>query len=345
MRRAAAVFVALCLVAPRSATAQCGIDFIESGIQAYRSLDLRATRDLMRRALDQNRASASPCAIERARAWTYIGASHWLEQQSDSADRSFELAVIQAPVFRPDNFEFPPDITQAFDRVRSSTPSVAVELPDEIMIGPRDEASVPIRLTASTGHSVNVRIIPSGPTSAITIFRGAVAAGPDGLIVRWDGRDAEGKAVPSGRYEIEVVSSQGPTLVRKVVVPLTVESDAPTEQVGPALPTATRPVSEPRPTWQVAALAGAGVIGGALVMAVPTVVSGFPETRARFAVGGAVGLASLVGFARHLLQDAPRSERTSPAGATPGAVRIEGAPVAPTLRIRVGLERREELGA
>src|SRR5688572_4371826 len=107
----------LFLIVPAGIEAQCGIDLVESGVQAYRDLELETAKRLLQSAVEMNSPVSSRCSTENARALTYLGASHWLAERPDSAARAFTLAVIQAPRYRPDDVEFPPELTDLFDYV------------------------------------------------------------------------------------------------------------------------------------------------------------------------------------------------------------------------------------
>jgi len=310
MTRAAGLALLLAIVGARPVAAQCGIDLIETGIGAYRDLQLETAQELLNGAIELNERVASRCATETARALTYLGASYWLRELPDSAHRSFERAVIRAPRFRPDALEFPPDITDAFDRVRRRTPAVAAALPDAVEIGPEGEAALFIRMAASTTHQVTASIRTASGDTVRTLYRGPITTVAEGMIVEWNGRDSEGWAVPSGRYELEVIS-QGDAAepLRKVVVPLTIESDAPAEPEPPAAEPLPAPMPAPPAdegsVWAGIGAAAAGLAGGALVIGIPPVVNGFPESGARYVVGVSLGVAGLVGLVQQLRRGEP----------------------------------------
>lgn len=335
------------LVVPASLRAQCAIDLIAEGVTAYRDLDLVRAQERLRDALEAQGRASPGCATEGARALTYLGASYWLLAMPDSAMQAFERAVIQAPRFEPDAFEFPPDITQTFDRVRSRTPAVAVTVPSAVTLGPRAGETLAVRLAASTSHWITAALRASDGEHVRTLYDGPVASGSTGMVVEWDGRDGEGDPVRSGAYDLEIISADSlSTPVRKVVVPLTVESDARVEPAAAAPDTAlVAALAPPRPrggVWSAVAAAGAGLAAGALVVAVPPAIAGFPESEARWVVGGSLGVAGIIGFVQRFRRR-PRAapepvvpERVAPADP---AERDPG----PTLRIRAGTERRIEM--
>lgn len=338
-----AVVPALLVVAlPGAAAAQCAIDLVESGIESYRDLELDEAEELLRDAVVSNSRASSPCATESARALTYLGAIHWLSENPDSAAESFARAVVQAPRFRPDGFEFPPDITEAFDRVRAATPSVAVTLPDLIEIGPRGSSSLSALLTASTQHQVTVSVRGPSEAPVRVLYRGPVQAEGRGTFVEWDGRDANGDFVPSGDYTFDVVSLDRESQpLRTVVIALSVESDAPERTVPLETSSFVRPNSGGGGgnVWKAIAVGGVGLVGGALIAGIPPVIDGLPQSDARYVVAGSVSLAGIIGFFQQL-----RGDGTEPAPVVPvrAAERAEEV-VAPTLRIRPGYERRIEL--
>ena len=327
---------ALLLVAtPAGAAAQCGIDLVEAGIQAYRDLELAQAKELLYSAIAVNGRASSPCATQNARALTYLGASHWLLQEPDSAVQAFEEAVIQAPRFRPDAVEFPPDITEAFDRVRAGTPAVAVAMPDEVDIETSRGETLWARLTASTSHWVTVTV--QGPERAIrTLYRGPIVIGAQGTLVEWDGRDQSGEVVGSGPYDIEIVSSDSLSQpLRKVIVALNVSSDA---APPPAPDTALQALAaRDDGVWDAVGAGVAGLVGATAVIVAPRVVDGFPETSARYAVAASLGVAGIVGFVQRLgrAQDVAEARRE--------VARPSAEPPDPTLSIRAGWETRVEI--
>ena len=336
----------LLLAVPGAVSAQCEMDLVEAGVQAYRDLELDAATDLLNGAVSVN--ASSPCSATDARALTYLGAAHWLAERPDAATRAFAQAVIRAPRFRPDPFEFPPEVTALFDEVRRATPSVAATLPDYVAIGPDAEQTLFIRLAASTDHTVEVLVREDG-LPIQTVYRGPVVAGPRGTLVEWNGRGFDGEPVSTGWYDLEIVSMDDQARpLRKVVVVLTIESDAPGESEtvieAPVLDSAaTQSITQRQPSiWKAVAVGGAGLLGGALVLAGPTMLEGGQGTWARYPVAGSIGVAGIIGFVRQL-----RGGDTEAAFARDlsgvGSPLVEVPPPVPTLRIRPGYQRRVEL--
>ncbi len=322
------------------AAAQCRIDLVESGIQAYRDLDLGAAADRFAEAVDAN--SPAQCGTENARALVYLGATHWLAERPDSAMRAFERAVVQAPRFRPDAVEFPPAVTDLYDRVRQETPAVAPTLPEEVEIGPSTpRQALAIRLNASIDHPVTVAVVAGGEAIR-TVYEGVVEGDARGTVVEWNGQDQEGRPVETGWYDLEIVSrDEASRPVRKVVVALAVESDAPPGSDEPEMVEVidtVRAPSEGGSAWKAVGVAGVGLLGGAAVVAVPYYLDGGTGGWGRYSIAGSLGLAGIVGFFKML-------------GGEEGEVTIERRLVPaetppappPTLRIRPAYERRVEL--
>lgn len=339
--------VALMLL-PSGVVAQCAIDLIESGVEAYRDLELERSQDLLRSAIDLNGWASARCSTQNARALTYLGASHWLRQRPDSARLSFERAVLEAPRFRPDQMEFPPDITSLFDGVRRSTPAVAVTLPDEVELGPRGDQTLFVRLTASTAHWITVSVLGADGDAVRSLYRGPIVEGSQGTAVEWDGRDFTGELVQPGSYDFEVVSADGASQpIRKVVVELTIDSDMPVEPRIVRSVETVEPVQVRMPVsgggvWSGVAAASAGLLGGAVVIGLPLIVDGFPARWERYPVAASLGVAGVIGLFQRLRRAEPE-----PVGITPPAPNSavpEAPPPTPTLRIRSGPERRIELG-
>lgn len=326
---------------PSAAHAQCRIDLVESGIEAYRALELSDAATRFSEAVAAN--PSAQCATANARALVYLGATHWLAERPDSAMEAFRRAVIQAPRFRPDPVEFPPSVTDLFGRVRSRTPAVAPTLPEEVRIAPDSpDEKLSVRLIANIEHPVLVTI-RSGGASVRTLHDGAIGDDADGTVVEWDGRDHDGRAVETGWYDMEIVSKDSLARpVRMVVVALGVEAEAPPE---PEMIEVTDTI-EPAPgewdegsTWKAIGIGGAGLLGAAAIVAIPFAADGGSGSWARYPAAGAVGVAGIFGFFRELGGDDPPPVRTQtrlvPATQSPPAV--------PTLRIRPAYTRRVEL--
>lgn len=333
------VVTGLLTVVPSGANAQCRLDLVESGIQSYRDLALSDAAVQFSQAIAAN--ESSQCGTANARALVYLGATHWLSERPDSAARAFERAVIQAPRYRPDPVEFPPAVTELFERVRRDTPAVAATLPEEVELGPRsDPQALSIHLTASTDHRVAVAV-RSLDVDVLTLYDGIVRAGPRGAVVEWDGRDAEGTPVESGWYDLEIVSADEEARpVRKLVIALSIESDVPEPELVEVFDTVdASPGSSDGRVWKAIVIAGAGLAGGAAIVAMPSALDAGSGSWFRYPIAGSVGVAGIVGFFQRLGDGEPGVVRVDttfvPAGPAPP----------PTLRIRAAYERRVEIDA
>jgi len=353
----AAWLLSLSLGVPATAAAQCGVDRVQSGIEAYRNLDLVLATELLRSAAGFAEQSSPGCDSETARALTYLGASYWLNDRPDSAGLAFERAVIQAPRHRPDPLEFPPEITDLFEDIRRITPSVAVTVPQETELA-RDDETLDLALTASTTHSVAVELWAADVGSVRTLYQGLIPEGARATLVTWDGRGADGGVVESGRYEVHVVSYRATTAgasapVRKVVLGLTVDATpiivAPSprlEAPEAVLATASRD-GDRHGTWSAVGSAAAGLLGG-LIVAIPFLVGGDSGILARYGVAGAVSAAGLVGLVLRLRggrsSDPPVRPEVDPVPPHPPAIEGQSAaPTRPILTIRAGQLRRMEM--
>lgn len=326
---------------PSTAHAQCRIDLVESGIEAYRDLELSDAAARFEEAVTDN--TSAQCATANARALVYLGATHWLAERPDSAIEAFRRAVVQAPRFRPDPVEFPPSVTDLFSRVQGRTPAVAPTLPEEVRISPGSpDERLTVGLIASIEHPVSVTVRSSG-TSVRTLHDGIIAADADGTVVEWDGRDHDGRAVETGWYDLEIVSKDSLSRpVRMVVVALGVEAEASPEpemvEVVDTIGPAPGEVDEGS-AWKATAIGAAGLLGAGAIVAIPFAADGGSGSWARYPAAGAVGLAGIYGFFRALAGDDPPPVRTEtrlvPATHSP--------PPVPTLRIRPAYTRRVEL--
>lgn len=335
----------LLAVVPSSASAQCRIDLVESGIQAYRDLALVDAAQRFNEAVAAN--TSAQCGTANARALVYLGATHWLAERPDSAVVAFERAVVHAPRFQPDPVEFPPAVTDLFARVRERTPAVATMLPEEVEIGPdSSDETFAVRLIASIEHPVSVTV-RSGGASLRTVYDGVVTDDPQGTLIEWDGRDHDGQPVDRGWYDLEIVSKDSRSRpVRMVVVALGVEAEVPETpepemiEVVDTIETPPEEIDEGNP-WKATAIGVAGLLGGAAIVAIPFAADGGSGSWARYPIAGSVGVAGIVGFFKELGGDDPPPVRTRtrlvPADRGPGPP--------PTLRIRSAFERRVELGA
>lgn len=336
---------ALFVGSPASAGAQCRIDRVEEGIQAYRDLALADATERFEEAVAAN--TSARCGTANARALVYLGATHWLSERPDSAVAAFERAVVQAPRFKPDPVEFPPSVTDLFSRVRERTPAVAVTLPEEVEIGPESpDETLALQLLASVEHPVSVTV-RSGGASLRTVYDGIVSADAEGTMVEWDGRNHDDEPVESGWYDLEIVSKDSRSRpVRMVVVALGIEARVPETpepemiEVVDTIETPPEEIDDGNP-WKATAIGVGGLLGGAAIVAMPFAADGGSGSWARYPIAGSVGVAGIIGFFKELGGDGPPPVRTR----TRLVPAVEGPGPTPTLRIRSAFERRVELGA
>lgn len=349
------------LALPAAVGAQCADELLQDGIRAYHEVDLESAVSSLRRVLSVSETEAPACSEERARALTYLGATHWFTGAPDSALAAFRRSVIQAPAFRADEMVFPPQITDLHDRARRTTPSVFVTPPDTA--GERWAVGI----GASTEHVVEVTVRPSGESGGRTLYRGPVTEEPEDTRVGWDGRIPEGGRASPGRYTLSVVSLDSlSTPLRALEIPLTVDVlPSLLRRGGPIVSDGSVPSGRPSgrsgsggsgrastddSLWGVIGRAGAGLLGGGVVVALPWIVDDPPGSTIRYSVAGAVGVAGIAGLAWHFLDDEEPDPpqlvypEVDPAGeggrdgAEPAIAAGEG-----VVRIRAGAPERREL--
>lgn len=349
---------ALCAVVllglPGALEAQCADALLEEGIEAYQEVDLEAAEPSLRRALAELERGRAECSEERARALTYLGATHWFTGAPDSTLAAFRRAVIQAPSYRPDELVFPPQITDLYDRARGTTPSVFVTTPDTTT----DPWTIGIG--ASTDHMIEVSVRPLDDGGERTLYQGAVTEEAADTRVTWDGRMSTGEGASYGRHTLRIVSLDSLSRpIRAVEVPLMVEfrptppggGDRPSGSTGES----TRENARSRRVeggslWGALGRAGVGLLGGGVVVALPWMLDDPPGSEVRYPVAGALGVAGIVGLARHLWgDDEPERPQlvypdVEPGGdpASSGSERSTGAEGEP-VQIEAGAPEREEL--
>lgn len=291
-RPAWAVAAALAVVAP-AAPAQSS-DFLARGVRAYEHVELAAAAMLLRRALAESLSTA-----DRLRALTYLGATEVFggPARRDSALSAFRRLLLLDPRQRPDRLVFPPQVLSVFDDARRGTKAVLVAAPSETRFkpGPGGEAFV-AALYGASFHEIEVRIVREDGGLVRTLYVGPVG---DSLEVRWDGLDADGAQVRSGRYLLSVASRPSParSVVRVVQVPLHAELvAADTLALLPPLPDSLLRPERASLGAGIGSLA-AGLLAGGAVLALPSLMAdGAEPSGARFAVASAVTVAGIVGL-------------------------------------------------
>jgi hypothetical protein len=289
--RAAALACVLALIAGR-VEAQTPAALVAAGVRAYQDLDFDQAAGYLGRALAAGDRALS--LDERTQALAYLGAVQVFRDRGDSAAAVFGRLVRLRPRYRIDALIFPPEVTSVFDRVRRSVRAVAVVYPDSAVFR-AGQPGFPIDLFPSVFQDARVQILNPDGSAARTVYGGPVG---DSLRVEWDGRTTAGDPVPAGRYFLDVASldsTGGP--LRIVRVPLEIGLT-----IGDTLPDPAPPADSvllpERATSGPAlqSLLGGLVLGTAVATLPGAVAQGGDLWSARFAVGGAIGLAGVTGF-------------------------------------------------
>jgi hypothetical protein len=285
----AALVVALTVVP--SLRAQAPESLIASGIRAYRNLEFDEAAGFLTRALTL--LGASTDTARRAEALTYLGATEVYRQRADTAQAIFRGLVRLSPSYRIDRLIFPPEVTGVFDAARRATPAVAARIAREqrFRIG---VGGLTATLFGSTFHEVRVELQRADASVVRALYVGPIA---DSLPVVWDGRAGDGATLPSGRYQMAIASLDAAgTAARILRFPLEV---ATTRQ--DTLPLPAPPDDQLLPERRATAGGVEALVGGLLVGIGLAVLPGSVGSEAdlsggRFAVGGVVAVAGLIGF-------------------------------------------------
>lgn len=294
MRSAVACAAALALGVATPLAAQAPRDALARGIQAYQALDYEDAASLLARALADDSANGlSP--LDRLRALSYLGATELFRGNRDSAAALFRAGVLDDPRYRPDAVVFPPQVTDLFDTVRRATHAIAISVPSLTRLDGPGKRFTALVLT-TTPQPVTVTVTAEDGTPVRTLYGGPIA---DTLSVVWDGAAADGTRVPDGRYRLRAAPGDSARFGRVVrSIPLEVQRAAVDTLPVPEPPADTvlmRASGRPFPLRSVAV----GLVAGVTAVALPSIVaSGAPVTGARFAVGGAIGIATLAGLFR-----------------------------------------------
>ncbi len=266
---------------------------VEQAVRAYGDLALDDAAWLLRRALNVSGPRDLSDSV-RSQALMFLGATEVLRNNADSAGAAFRRLIFIAPRYKPDQLIFPPDVTAVFETVRQQTKTIDVEVPGEadLRLG-QDRFS--LWAYASSPHEMRAELTYDDGRLARTLYTGPIG---DSLRLQWDGQDANGRTVESGRFLLNVVSRDATgQMIRLTRVPLDVDvrlrdtiphPDAPADSI-------LLPESYQRgPSLE--ALIGGLAVGGAVLL-LPSVVA--PEaniTGGRFAVAGGISIAGIVGF-------------------------------------------------
>ncbi len=281
-------------VTPQTAPAQAPQELVEQAVRAYGDLALDDAAWLLRRALNMTVPPATFGDADRARALMFLGATEVLRSNADSAGAAFRRLVFLQPRYQPDQLIFPPDVTMIFETVRQQTKTVGVQVPREtdLRLG-QDRFSAWI--VASSPHELRAEITYDDGRLARTLYTGPIG---DSLRLLWDGRDANGRPVESGRFLMNLVSRDASgQMIRLTRLPLDLDVRLRDTMPHPEPPADSLMLPE---SWDgkpsLESLLG-GLTIGAAVLLLPSAVA--PEaniTGGRLAVAGAVSIAGIVGF-------------------------------------------------
>jgi hypothetical protein len=289
----AIVCLALVLtVAAPSARGQTAAEQLQYGIEAYRNLELEAAIGFLRRALE-----AAPetglSTTERTSALSYLGAAELFSGNRDLATDAFRRLVVLDPRHRLDAVVFPPQVLQLYDDVRRRTRVVMAVAPaDTAIVLGRDNFTV--RLYAATYHWIRAQLIRDDGSILRPLYDGEVG---DSLLLHWDGLDDSGRPA-AGRYTL-LVESLAPSGGVERIVHFPVEAEVVRLDTlpHPPPPADSLLLPERQPAGPALRSLTAGLALGGLAVALPSLAGSSAEASdARFAVGGAITLAGVIGF-------------------------------------------------
>lgn len=296
MKRSVFLFIAASLgfsVSAPPVSAQLAGELVDQAVRAYGDLALDDAAWLFRKALTMA-GNDQLSDQERSRALMFLGATEVLRNSADSAGVAFRRLILIDPLYRPDQLVFPPDVTTILETVRQQTKTVVMRVPSQtfLRLG-QDRFSA--WAYASSPHELRTEITYEDGRLARTLYAGPIG---DSLRLQWDGQDANGRIVESGRFLLNVVSRNAEgRMVRLTRVPLDVDVRLRDTIPLPLHPSDSELLPE---SWDgkpsLEALVG-GLSVGAAVLFLPAAVS--PEaniTGGRLAVAGAVSIAGIVGF-------------------------------------------------
>src|SRR6267378_6163117 len=300
LMRSALLLVVLCTGAvalPGRAAGQAASATLTQGVRAYDDLEFEQAAGLLRRALAVQGKDALSAA-DMSRALSYLAATELLRDRRDSARVIARRLVIRNPRFRPDELVFPPQLLLLYEVVRRATPAVIGEAPADTAIRPGKDA-VAVRLYASSVHDIGAALVALDGRVVRTLYRGPIG---DSLVLRWNGLDSAGTSPPpSGSYVLTVSSFNRDGRVARIMrMPVEV-LPGPTDTLAhPATPADTVLLPERRPLGPALRVLAPGVLGGVGIAVLHGLVArGETPSGTRFAVGGAVTLASIAAFVSH----------------------------------------------
>ncbi|HEX9692436.1 MAG TPA: FlgD immunoglobulin-like domain containing protein [Gemmatimonadales bacterium] len=356
MTRAAALGAALvlmlaCASRPTAAFAQTPAELLAQGLRAYDELDFDAAASLIRTAVGAGAFATMP-PQRQAEILTYLGAAERFRGNVDSTFSVFRSIVARHPLYQIDELIFPPEVTSLFTVVRRRTPAIELRAPQQqrLEFEPGQGRLVAWAYPSAT-HDLLVQVMTGDGRTVRTVYAGPIG---DSLEIRWDGRDSSGSVVASGAYTLAVQSRGASGRVERMVqLPVDVERLTVDTLAPPLPPAASVFLPERReggPGFE--ALLG-GVLAGAAVAVVPSVISSDAKpSGVRFAVGTALSLGGVAAFLQRrpgalLAENVAFND--SLRAAWRDSVEVvttlnQGLQRAPALIMRIGTATRVELG-
>lgn len=261
--------------------AQTPAETIEQGIAAFRRLELDRAADLLTRALENQDLPRAT----RAQALVYLGAAEFERGRRSDATRVFRELVLLSPAHRLDTLTFLPETVRAFDGVRETWKAV------ELVVRPG--ATLTVALIPSSPHLVEAVVLSAAGAPIRTLHEGRISGDTS---LTWNGRLADGTRADSGAYTLVVGSGVEPgSLLRHVRLPLTLRHRPVDTLAAPPAPDPGSFLPEQRPGSWLLPLAS-GLAAGAATVVLPRAFGSDGAGPARFAIGGAIGLAGVIGF-------------------------------------------------
>ena len=272
--------------------AQSASELLDQAIRVYQDLEFDAAAALLRRALVADLEETTDPRV-RADALAYLAATEFYRGRPIWASTAFRRLIRFEPRYRPDPSVFPPEVTNLFEETRRQTKAIKVDIPgeDTLRVG-MDRLA--IRLLSSSLHDILADVRKADGSQVRLLYIGPIA---DSLYLGWDGLDAAG-VIASGENLLNVASMDDDGRVLGVrQIPLDIVRVRPDTVPHPQPLAVSLFLPEYRASAPgIEALAG-GILAGAAVVALPSVIaSGSEPSGARFAVGGVISLAGVVGF-------------------------------------------------
>lgn len=285
--------VAGALAVAQPLRAQSGNPVVTQALRAYRSMEYDVAALMLRHGLDATGPDTLPLG-ERADAYVYLGATELFLGRRDSAAAAFRRALAIDPRYRPHRLTFPPEVTSLFDAARLGTAYLRLDGPTDTTIVPGEKDYV-VRLYASAPLEVTVDLGSANGRPLRHLYAGPVS---DSLDVHWDGLGADRLTPVDGSLVLEAKTMRSSGSTPTVRMPLVAQRVGGDARPDPPMPDSLLLPERVPAGPGLRALAG-GVLTGLAAVVLPSLVArGSPATPARLAVGGALGLAGVVGLIR-----------------------------------------------